>query len=128
MRIIYFDGICNLCNGFVDFIIQNDPLHNFMFAPLQGQTALKQLSPQDLGLETVIYSKDTHIFRKSAAVIEILYDLGGFYRFCVRLIRWVPISILDQIYDFIAKNRYQLFGQKKTCRLPTESEKKQFLN
>lgn len=128
MRVIYFDGVCNLCNGFVDFIIRHDETKKFLFSPLQGKTASQNLPPQDLGLGTVVYSADDRVFKKSQAVLKIFSDLGGFFYYLSALGSIVPTFLADQIYDYVARNRYAFFGQNMTCRLPTESEKLRFLD
>ena len=81
MRIIYFDGVCNLCNGFVDFVIQRDKKRTFSYAALQGKSALLNLSNQDLGLDSVVLLYDGSVLKKSAAVLKILKELGFFYKF-----------------------------------------------
>ena len=128
MRIIYFDGICNLCNGFVDFVINQDRLNKFYFASLQSQTALKDLKIQDLSLDTVILSIDGVVFKKSQAVLLIFKELGPFFRIISMIGNCLPTAASDLIYDFIAKNRYRFFGQKQTCRLPTVAERSKFLD
>jgi len=128
MRIIYFDGVCNLCNGFVDFVIQRDKEHLFQFAPLQGKSALQLLNHQDLGLDSVVYYDNGQVYKKSIAVLKIAGELSTGYRFFSKLASLLPIFILNFFYDFIAKNRYLFFGKKQTCRLPTLEERKLFLD
>ena len=128
MRIIYFDGVCNLCNGFVDFIIERDPEHKFHFASLQGRTARERLRQQDLGLDSVILSDDGKIFKKSKAVLMILNGLGPFFKIVSMIGNILPIQFTDFAYDFIAKYRYTFFGQKNSCRIPTAAEKSYFLD
>ncbi len=127
MRIIYFDGVCNLCNGFVDFVIRQDSMNKFYFASLQGTTAQKELSIQDLGLDTVILSIDGVVSKKSQAVLIIFNELGPFFKIISLLGNCLPTVACDLIYDFVAKNRYRFFGQKETCRVPTASERSRFL-
>lgn len=127
MRIIYFDGVCNLCNGFVDFVIQRDKEHLFHFAPLQGKSAQQQLNAQDLGLDSVVFYDNGHVYKKSIAVLKIASELGAGYRFFSKIASVLPVFILNFLYDFIAKNRYLFFGKKETCRLPTPEERKLFL-
>lgn len=128
MRIIYFDGVCNLCNGFVDFVIQRDKKHLFHFAPLQGKSAQQLLSHQDLGLDSVVYYDNGQVYKKSIAVLKIASEIGAGYLFFSKLASVLPIFILNFFYDFIAKNRYLFFGKKQTCRLPTHEERKLFLD
>jgi predicted DCC family thiol-disulfide oxidoreductase YuxK len=128
MRIIYFDGVCNLCNGFVDFVIRQDSQNTFYFAPLQGTTAQKELLTQDLGLDTVILSSNGVVSKKSQAVLMIFKELGPFFKIISALGNCLPTVFCDLIYDIVAKNRYRLFGQKETCRLPTAAERSRFLD
>jgi predicted DCC family thiol-disulfide oxidoreductase YuxK len=128
MRIIYFDGVCNLCNGFVDFVIRRDKKHLFHFSALQGNSAREHLNPLDLGLDSVIYFDKGHVYKKSNAVLKITYELGGGYRLLSKLASVFPVFVLNFIYDFIAKNRYVFFGKKNTCRLPIAEERKLFLD
>ncbi len=128
MRIIYFDGVCNLCNGFVDFVIRQDLSNKFYFASLQGTTAQKELLAQDLGLDTVILSTNGVVSKKSQAVLLIFKELGLFFKIISLLGNCLPTVACDFIYDLIAKNRYRFFGQKETCRLPTAAERSRFLD
>lgn len=122
-NIIFFDGVCHLCNGFVDAIVSRDKTHYFLFAPLQGSTAQELLSHEDRkSLETVIYREKNQTFRQSTAVLKILISLGGPYQI-FRLGWLVPRFIRDAIYKVIARNRYSWFGQREFCRLPTSDEK-----
>lgn len=125
--IIFFDGVCHLCNGFVDFILKNDQQKKFKFAPLQGSTALSQLEPHYREkLSSVIVKTPTQVLEKSDAILFVLNSLGGVYSF-VTIFRIVPKSLRDLIYDWIAKNRYSWFGERDSCRLPLPSEKDQLL-
>jgi predicted DCC family thiol-disulfide oxidoreductase YuxK len=128
MRIIYFDGVCNLCNGFVDFVIQRDKAHLFAFAPLQGQSAQQNLSAQDLSLDSVVLFDQGTTYKKSLAVLKILSHLGTGYKLLSQIASFCPEFILNLIYDFTAQNRYLIFGKKKSCRLPTALERHFFLD
>lgn len=126
-NIVFFDGICHLCNGFVDAVILRDKAHYYCFAPLQGSTAAELLSAEDLkDLDTVIYYEAGKIYYRSTAILKILIGLGGVYRLAA--IGWlVPPLLRDLLYKFIAKKRYSWFGQRDFCRLPTSSEKNYLL-
>ena len=125
-RIIFFDGICHLCNGFVDFVISRDKKHLYQFAPLQGETA-KALLPENLRTElsSVIYLENDNIKQQSTAVISIMIGLGFPYHFCY-IFYFVPARLRDFIYKWVANNRYTWFGQRETCRLP-QAEERQYL-
>lgn len=126
-KIVFFDGVCHLCNSFVDAIITLDKAHVFQFAPLQGETAQLFLSDQDRnGLDTVIYFEAGTLHRKSTAIIKILTKLGGPYK-GTHLAWLLPRLIRDRIYDFVAKNRYAWFGKRDFCRLPKPEERSYLL-
>lgn len=129
MNIILFDGICNLCNGVVLFIIRRDKKALFRFAPMQslvGKSLMKQYGIRDESNSTLYYIREDKYFRKSAAMIYILRDLGGIWRYFYPLI-FIPPCIRDLIYLFISRNRYRLFGKRQTCMIPTEDIKERFL-
>lgn len=133
MSIIFFDGVCNLCNTFVDWLIRRDLEKKIFYAPLQGATArekLKNIShegrPVGEALPSVFYVKNNRTYQKSDAALHVIADLGGVWALA-RILVIIPKFIRDFIYDFVAKNRYQWFGKKDSCRLPSEAEKKQFL-
>lgn len=126
-RIIFFDGICPLCNGFVDFVIKHDRQGLFLFSSLQSDYAKKSLPPSYQSLDTIILQENEKIFSKSAAVLRVLFQLGGFWNTLAILCSIIPQFLRDHIYDLIAKNRYSFWEQKETCRLPTQNEKKLFL-
>ena len=126
--IVFFDGVCNLCNGFVDILLRLDKKHVFRFASLQGQTAKTLLPPEDLEkLLTVIVKDGDELYYKSSAIFHIAYKIKGPLLFF--LIFWpIPRIFTNWVYDFIAINRYWVFGKKETCRIPTPSEQKHFLD
>jgi predicted DCC family thiol-disulfide oxidoreductase YuxK len=128
MRIIYFDGVCNLCNGFVDFVIQRDTNRQFKYATLQGTSALQNLSNQDLGLDSVVLLYDGNTFKKSKAVLKIFQELNWFYKAIAIVGALLPTVLCDFLYDLVAKNRYSFFGKKKSCRLPSAAERSLFLD
>ena len=122
-NVVFFDGICHLCNGFVDAVITRDPKHRYLFAPLQGPTAETLLAPEDrLNLSTVIYYENGKVYRRSAAVIKILAGLGGAFSLFSAL-RVIPGPLRDVAYNLIAKNRYAWFGEREFCRLPQPEER-----
>ena len=125
--LIFFDGLCHLCNAFVDKILQKDRDARFQFAPLQGETARKSLTPSEIAdLASVILMEDGRKYVRSAAVLRILTSLGGFYRLW-GLALVIPEFLRDGVYRWVAKNRYAWFGQKDVCRFPTPAEKDRLL-
>jgi predicted DCC family thiol-disulfide oxidoreductase YuxK len=126
--VIFFDGVCGLCNRFVDFVIRRDPGGVFQFSPLQGETAAERLAPGDIvDLKTVVVVDSNATYRKSAAVIRVLQRLGGIWPLAAALFWVVPRPIRDLGYSWIANNRYAIFGKKETCRLPSADERARFL-
>ncbi len=126
--VLFFDGVCGLCNSVVDFIFSEDLRKKFKFSPLQGDLAKSSLpSEYHQNLSTLIVQTENGIVKKSKAVITIGDSLGGGWRIFSTMAKIVPTSIADKIYDVIAKNRYRLFGKKETCRLPTAEEKSRFV-
>lgn len=122
-NIIFFDGVCSLCNHLVDYLISRDRAHKLHFASLQGQTASAHLSQKAIAdLNTVIYLRKGKIETKSTAVLLALSDLEGAYKLLLALLL-VPTLLRDGLYDLVAKNRYSLFGKRDTCRLPSPAEK-----
>jgi len=127
--IILFDGVCNLCNTSVQFIIKRDSKKNFMFSSLQsdaGQAILLQNNLENLDFDTIILLEDGIVYDKSTAILKIIRRLSGFYKFGYIFIM-VPKFIRDFVYKIIAKNRYKWFGKRDTCMIPTEELKLRFL-
>ncbi len=133
-NIIFFDGVCSLCNGFIDFLIKRDSGRLFRYAPLQGSTATerlpisryKVLGPDGPSFTSVIYLKDGRMLSQSDAAIEILSDLGGLWRLA-SVLKLIPQVIRNSVYTLIATHRYEWFGKRETCRVPTKEERKLFL-
>ena len=126
-QVIFFDGVCGLCNGFVDFVIAADKKNKFLFSPLQSDFAQKELpSEMTRDLTSVVLLKNGKSFSKSEAVLEVLNDLGGIWKL-TRVGKILPKSMSNKVYDLVAQNRYKLFGKKETCRLPSAEERKKFI-
>lgn len=128
-NIVFFDGYCNLCNGFVDHIIRYDHHHLFKFAPLSGETAkaYQIQQPTDLSLQTVVLMTDKgKQYEKSTAALYILSKIHPI-PILFNILRLVPLTLRDRIYRWVAQNRYRLFGSKDTCRMPTPEERSKFL-
>lgn len=129
-HIIYFDGVCNLCNGFVQFIIRRDPKAKFSFAPLQSESGQEMLSghgrnPKEF--DSVLYQKDGKLLVKSRAVLEILNDLGGLWS-VFAVLKVLPARLGDLVYDQVAGNRYRWFGRKNACMVPSPDLSSRFLS
>ena len=126
--ILFFDGICGLCNRVVDFLMRHDPEGRLHFAPLQGRISGALLPPdRRLSLDSVVLWKDGGCFDRSSAVFRSLACLGGFWRITARLGLLVPRFLRNLAYDFVATNRYSWFGRRETCRMPTSAERGRIL-
>jgi predicted DCC family thiol-disulfide oxidoreductase YuxK len=126
--IIFFDGVCGMCNAFVDLAMRVDRHEQFFYAPLQGSTAHELLPPlpPDPKNWSMIYLDERGEYDQSDASLEVYRRLGGIWWF-LSLGRVVPAFLRDPLYRFVAHNRYKWFGEKDTCRLPTPAERKRFL-
>jgi len=128
--IIFFDGVCNLCNASIDFIIQRDKKDQFLVGALQDEWSRKVLSKYEVKsdyLDSLVLLENQEIFYKSTAALKIARNLSGFWPVFYPLII-LPQRFRDVIYDWIAANRYRWFGKKSTCRLPLPEEKAKFLS
>lgn len=123
--VVFFDGVCGLCNGFVDFLVRHDRAHRLRFAPLQGQTAAT-FEHLPTGLDSVVVVDGARVLVKSDAAISVLARLGGAWRLAT-VLHIVPRALRDAVYALIARNRYRWFGQREVCRIPSESEARWFL-
>ena len=129
-KIILFDGVCNLCNGVVQWIISRDSLDTFRFASLQsvvGQelTRARQIDTDQVD-SIILIDPGVAFYIKSDAALEIARGLKG-YSLLPLLFGWIPKSIRDGMYDLVARNRYRLFGKKQECMVPTPELKARFL-
>lgn len=128
-HIVLFDGVCNLCNNSVDFIIRRDSNNVFKVGAIQDEHTQKLLSFFDIPtdyLDSLIYLHKDKVYYKSRGALEIARNLGGLWPLLYGLVI-IPAFIRDPIYDWIARNRYKWFGKKETCRLPTPEERMKFL-
>ena len=129
-QIILFDGVCNFCNYWVDFVLQRDKNDLFRFSALQSSTAIELLKKYNLdssSQDTFVLIAGDKVYTKSTAAFLVCKQIQGpikiFFPFII-----IPKFIRDFIYDLIAGSRYKLFGKRESCRIPTEGEKKKFLN
>ena len=128
-QIILFDGVCNFCNFWVNFVIKRDKKDLFRFGALQSDKAQELMGKFNFdtsNLDTFVLISGDKLFTKSTAALMICKELNGLVKIMYPLI-FLPKFFRDFIYDLIAKNRYKLFGKKDSCRVPTEEEKKKFL-
>lgn len=128
-KIILFDGVCNLCNSSVNFIIDHDKNNVFRFAALQsetGQNLLKKFSLNAEEFDSVVLVDGEKVFTKSTAALKIAKEFPSIWKSIYTFII-IPAPLRNIIYDFIAKNRYRWFGKKDSCRIPTPELKEKFL-
>ncbi len=146
--ILFFDGVCGLCNRFVDFMLRVDSKDRFRYSPLQGETARRLLEMDDQagglepgsappgGLEpgapqsgdprSFIFLDTDKRFEQSNAVLHAMVRLGGAWRL-IAVLYVFPRPIRDFVYRIVARNRYHWFGKRDACRLPTPDERGRFL-
>ncbi len=127
--VILFDGICNLCCGWVKFLIRWDKKERFMFASLQSKQAeriLKTINLKQEEDESIVYIKGNLTFIESTAVLKIFSDLGGIWKLFA-IFNLIPLKLRDSIYLYIARKRYNWFGKRSACLLPTAENQKRFL-
>ena len=128
--VILFDGVCNLCDSAVQFVIQHDTKDVFRFVALQsqmGQEILKYIGVDPVNIDSIIlYEPGIAYYYKSQAALEIAKNLGGFFHFGT-VLRIIPTGISNQLYDYIAENRYKWYGKKESCMIPTAELKAKFL-
>jgi len=127
--VILFDGVCNLCNGFVQFVIAHDTAGVFQFASLQSDAAIEILKKHGLPthqLSSVVLSEGDRYYTKSDAALRVAGRLSGIWSLA-RLFLVLPKFLRDWGYDLVARNRYRLFGKKESCWLPTPELKQRFL-
>jgi len=129
IMVILFDGVCNLCNGLVKFIIKRDKKKRFRFAALQSNYAKyieKKYGLNLTDLNTVILIKDSKVYTKSSAVLHIAQGLGLPYSLAICFFI-IPPFIRNHVYSFVAKNRYRWFGQQSFCFTPSQELKDRFI-
>ena len=127
--VILFDGVCNLCNGAVNFVIKRDTISQFKFAALQSEAGQKLLQQYNLPREnfnSFVLIKEGKVYTKSAAALKVCKHLTGLWPILYGFII-VPSFIRNAVYQWIAKNRYKWFGKKQQCMLPTAALKNRFL-
>jgi len=128
-NIILFDGLCNLCNGSVNFILKRDKVGKFKFASLQSEIGIELTKKYNIDtniVDSIILIKNDNVFIKSSAVLEILKDLPiGWRILLIGII--LPNFIRDWMYDLIVKHRYKIFGKKDECPIPPKDVQNKFL-
>jgi predicted DCC family thiol-disulfide oxidoreductase YuxK len=127
--IILFDGVCNLCNGAVTFVIKRDPKDRFRFAALQseiGEELIHKNGLKDKGLDSIVLIEGEKAFVKSSAALRIARKLSGFWPLLYVFII-LPRFLRDSFYDLIARNRYSWYGKRESCMIPTPELRAKFI-
>jgi predicted DCC family thiol-disulfide oxidoreductase YuxK len=128
-HIVIFDGVCNFCNGAVNFIIKRDPKGVFAFTPMQSKLAhelMKKHQIHTVGVDTFLLIKNGQCLVFSSAALEIAKDLTGFW-YIFSIFKLVPSTIRDFCYKLFARNRYRLFGRQELCMVPTKEVRSRFI-
>lgn len=138
--ILLFDGVCNLCNAAVRFVLNNDRTGRIMFASLQSEVGRALVGPVDVAGTlvdppghavandpgTFVFVEDGRRYDRSTAALKVARHLGGMWPL-LGVFEVVPVGIRDAVYDFVAARRYGWFGRTDACRLPTPEESSRFL-
>lgn len=130
-KIILFDGVCNLCNASINFVIKRDKKDLFRYASLQSEVGQKLISERNIDIKNIdsilLIDPSVAYYHKSTAALHIAKQLSGFYPFLSVLII-LPRFFRDWIYDIVARNRYKWFGKKESCMIPTPELKALFID
>lgn len=128
--VILFDGVCNFCNGAVNFTIKRNKDKTIKFAPLQseaGRELVKQYGLPENDMRSFLFIENEKMYNRSTAALRVCRHLKGLWPLCYGFII-VPPFIRNGVYDFIAKNRYKWFGQKEECMVPSADVRARFLS
>lgn len=129
-KIILFDGVCNLCDATVQFLIKRDTKDVFRFVAIQsdlGQDIIKHIGIDISKTDSIIlYEPGTAYYYKAEAALKIGKELGGLYSL-LNIFNVVPKALSNSIYDFVARNRYKWYGKRDACMIPTPQMKAKFL-
>lgn len=124
--VILFDGVCNLCTGSVQFVIERDSRMLFRFASLQSPSAERILGRRD-ALESMVLYQNGEVYRKSGAALRVARRLDGLWPLLAVLLI-IPRPLRDAAYDWIGRRRYRLFGRRDTCWVPRPELAERFLD
>lgn len=127
--IVFFDGVCGLCNHLVDFLLRQDSKSRLQFAPLQGTTAKARLSESEVvDLDSIVVFHQGKKLKQSTALLTAVAEIGGILGVLANVAFVFPEGLRNSVYRIIAKNRYRWFGEREVCRIPTPSERSRFLD
>jgi predicted DCC family thiol-disulfide oxidoreductase YuxK len=128
--VILFDGVCNFCNGAINFVLKQDKKGVFRFAPLQSEAGRRLLQQYNLPteeFESFVLIDQGKVYKKSNAALRVMNKLPWYWKES-QIFRVIPTIFRDAIYDFIARNRYKWFGKKDQCMVPTPEMRSRFLD
>lgn len=125
-KIIFFDGVCVMCNGLIRFILRHDKNKIFYFATLQGKKAQQLIPSLSSDVKTMVLWDNGQIRTESDAIIDILILLGGIFKLA-NILKIFPKFFRDKVYRFIADHRYRWFGQTDSCALLSSEERKRIV-
>jgi predicted DCC family thiol-disulfide oxidoreductase YuxK len=123
--IIFYDGLCGLCDKSVQFILKHDKHERFLFCALQSNYAQEVLG-NNISFDSFILYDNGKVYTQSTGALLTLKKLGGFWQLLYALVV-IPAFIRNTVYKYIAKNRYQWFGKYDVCKVPTPQQKKSFI-
>lgn len=127
-NVVFFDGVCNICNSGVDFLLRHSD--SIKFASLQSDIA-KRILPESYtdvnNLKSLVYINNGQLYTNATAVFKMASEINGLIKYILKVLSIVPTPLADFVYNLIAKNRYKLGGKRKKCRIPTKHEYERFL-
>ena len=129
--IIVFDGVCHLCNGWVQFLLKRDKSERFLFAAMQTAAGRRLL--QDHGLDpdspvSFLLLENDIPYSDSTAILRVLDQLGGAWKSVAVVLSGIPRRVRDPAYRFVARHRYRLFGRRAQCMVPTPQSARRFIS
>lgn len=132
--VMFFDGVCGLCNHLVDFLIARDHARRLRYGPLQGETfrELEAKHPQLTGIDSLVVAHrlangTTRLLIRSRGALFVIEQLGGGWKVLAQILQIVPAPLADLCYRFVANTRYLIFGKYTSCRVPSAGERALFL-
>lgn len=129
-KIILFDGVCNLCDSAVQYVIKHDSKDVFRFTALEselGQKIIKHIGIDQKNIDSIIlYEPGVAYYYKSSAAIEIVKEFGGLFHIGT-VFKIIPAVLRNLVYDYVARNRYKWYGKKESCMIPTPDLKSKFI-
>lgn len=130
-KIVLFDGVCNLCNRSIQFIIKRDNKDEFRFATLQGKLGQRLVQERNIDIKKVdsilLIEPGLAYYTKSSAALKIGISFGGAWKI-LNVLNLIPSKLRDIVYDWVARNRYSWYGKKNACMIPTPEVKDKFLD